>query len=247
VPQYRAGFGPFARGFRSVPFGDVDALAAALSARTCAVLVEPIQGEGGIIVPPAGYLAAVSALCRERNVLFVADEIQTGLGRTGARFACDHEPVTPDVLILGKALGGGLYPVSAVLASAEIMSALGPGDHGSTFGGNPLAASIGIAALDVLEDERLAERAAAAGTRLIAGLRAIASPFVVEVRGRGLLVGVECVKPARRLADALLRHGVAAKDTHDVVLRITPPLVITDEEIDFLLAAAAAAMEECVR
>jgi ornithine--oxo-acid transaminase len=245
VAQYRDGFGPFAGGFRSVPFGDLDELAAAITPNTCAFLVEPIQGEGGIIVPPAGYLAAAQALCRERNVLCVVDEIQTGLGRTGARFASDHEGVTPDVLILGKALGGGMYPVSAVLASAAIMSVLRPGDHGSTFAGNPLAAAIGIAALDVLEDERLAERAAARGARLLAGLRAIDAPSIVDVRGRGLLIGMEFSYPARRVADALLRYGVAAKDTHDTVLRITPPLVITEEEIEFLLEAMARAIGGC--
>jgi ornithine--oxo-acid transaminase len=244
VAQYREGFGPFGPGFRSVPFGDLSALQQALSPNTCAFLVEPIQGEGGIIVPPTGYLAAAHALCREHNVLFVADEIQTGLGRTGARFATDVEHAKPDVLVLGKALSGGMYPISAVLASAEIMSALEPGDHGSTFGGNPLAAAIGIAALDVVDEERLAERAAAAGARLLAGLRRIASPIVADVRGRGLLIGVEFTIPARRVAEALLRHGVAAKDTHERVLRVTPPLVITDDEIDYLLAALTNAVNE---
>jgi ornithine--oxo-acid transaminase len=245
VAQYRAGFGPFAAGFRSVPFGDIAALQSAITPNTCAFLVEPIQGEGGIILPPAGYLAAAQALCREYDVLFIADEIQTGLGRTGARFASDHENVTPDVLILGKALSGGMYPVSAVLASAAIMSVLRPGDHGSTFAGNPLAAAIAIAALDVLEDEHLAERAASAGARLLAGLRAIAASIVVDVRGRGLLIGLEFSIPARHVANALMRHGVAAKDTRNTVLRITPPLVIADDEIAFLLDAIANAIGEC--
>lgn len=245
VAQYRDAFGPFAGGFRTIPFGDLRALEGAISAHTCAFLVEPIQGEGGIVVPPPGYLAAARALCRERNVLFVCDEIQTGLGRTGLRFASDAEDAKPDVLVLGKALSGGMYPVSAVLASREIMSTLAPGDHGSTFAGNPLAAAIGIAALDVLEEERLAERAARRGERLLDGLRRIDSPLIVDVRGRGLLVGVEFGIPARRVAEALLRHGVAAKDTHETVLRVTPPLIVTDAEIDLLVEAMARAVEEC--
>jgi ornithine--oxo-acid transaminase len=239
TPEYRAGFGPFAGGFRTVPFGDIAALESAIGPDTCAFLVEPIQGEGGIIVPPPGFIAAARALCTERNVLFVADEIQTGLGRTGYDLACMHDSVKPDVLILGKALSGGCYPISAVLASREIMSVLRPGEHGSTFGGNPLAAAIGIAALDVVEEEHLAERSRQSGEKIIALLRAIDSPVIVEVRGRGMLIGIELAMPAKRLVEALLRHGVAAKDTHGTVLRITPPLIITDDEIAYLGSAMA--------
>jgi ornithine--oxo-acid transaminase len=245
IAQYRDGFGPFAGGFRTVPFGNLDALRQAITPDTCAFLVEPIQGEGGIIVPPRGYLAAAQALCREHDVLLVCDEIQTGLGRTGTRFACDADGVHPDVLLLGKALSGGMYPVSAVLASRAIFATLAPGDHGSTFAGNPLASAIGIAALDVLEDERLAERAACMGARLLAGLRALRSPLIVEVRGRGLLIGMEFTIPARRIAEALLRHGVAAKDTHETVLRVTPPLIVTDAEIDCIVERMAHALEDC--
>lgn len=242
--EYRAGFGPFAGGFRIVPFGDLAALDAAIGPHTCAFLVEPIQGEGGIVVPPPGYIAAARALCTERNVLFVADEIQTGFGRTGDDFACMHDAVRPDVLILGKALSGGCYPISAVLASREIMSVFNPGDHGSTFGGNPLAAAIGIAAIDVVEHEHLAERSRRAGAKLLAVLRAIASPLIVDVRGRGLLIGIQLAVPGRRLVDALLRQGVAAKDAHGTVVRITPPLIISDEEIAYLGAAMTAAFAD---
>lgn len=245
VEQYRRDFGPFSPGFRSVPFGNLAALEAAITANACAFLVEPIQGEGGIIVPPPGYLDAARELCRERNVLFMADEIQTGFGRTGARFAYEHDRAKPDVLILGKALGGGVYPVSAVLASRAIMSTLEPGDHGSTFAGNPLAAAVGIAAIDVTVEEHLPERARIAGDRLFERLRRIASPLVRDVRGRGLLTGIELTIPARTVVDALLRHGVAAKDTHETVIRITPPLVIGGEEIDFLVDALERALAAC--
>ena len=244
TPEYRAGFGPFAAGFRTVPFGDIAALESAIGPETCAFLVEPIQGEGGIIVPPPGYIAAARALCAERDVLFVADEIQTGLGRTGYDIACMHDGVKPDVLILGKALSGGCYPISAVLASREIMSVLRPGEHGSTFGGNPLAAAIGIAALDVVEQEHLAERARESGEKILALLRGIDSPLIVEVRGRGMLIGIELTIPARRLVDALLHYGVAAKDAHETVIRITPPLIITAEEIAYLGSAMTRAFAE---
>jgi ornithine--oxo-acid transaminase len=245
VERYRSDFGPFAPGFRIVPYGDPAALEKAITPNTCAFLVEPIQGEGGIIVPPDGYLTTARTLCRERNVLFIADEIQTGLGRTGMRFAYQYEDAKPDVLILGKALGGGVYPISAVLSSRDVMSTLEPGDHGSTFGGNPLAAAIGIAALDVIEDEHLSERARVAGAHLLERLRAIESPLIGDVRGRGLLLGIELTIPARVLVDALLRRGVAAKDTHGTVIRITPPLIITEEEIEFLVDALEGALADC--
>jgi ornithine--oxo-acid transaminase len=234
-PSYRADFGPFTPGFVLVNYGDADALERAITPNTCAILIEPIQGEGGVVVPPEGFLKRVWALCKEHNVLFVADEIQTGFGRTGDLFACEFDNVTPDVLIVGKALGGGYYPVSAVLANDALMSLFGPGDHGSTFGGNPLASAVAEAALDVIVDEKLASRARYAGAKIMQGLRAVHSPYVKEVRGRGLLIGVELTIPAKRLSEALLARGVAAKDTHGSVLRIAPPLVIDDAEIDFLL------------
>jgi ornithine--oxo-acid transaminase len=234
-PHYREEFGPFTPGFVVVPYGDADALERAITPNTCAILVEPIQGEGGVVVPPEGFIKRAWALCKEHNVLFMADEIQTGFGRTGDLFACEFDNITPDVLIVGKALGGGYYPVSAVLANDALMSVFGPGDHGSTFGGNPLASAVAEAALDVIVDEKLAARARYAGAKIMQGLRAVHSPYVKEVRGRGLLIGVELTMPAKRLSEELLARGVAAKDTHGSVLRIAPPLVINDAEIEFLL------------
>ncbi|MGH7738271.1 MAG: ornithine--oxo-acid transaminase [Candidatus Tyrphobacter sp.] len=242
--QYRKDFGPFVPGFTLVPFGDAAALARAITPRTCAVLLEPIQGEGGVVVPPEGFLAQTFALCRERDVLFVADEVQTGLGRTGDLFACDHESVRPDVLVLGKALGGGYYPVSAVASSRAIMDLFHPGDHGSTFGGNPLACAVAHAAIDALVDERLPQRAREAGDRILGALRSVHSPLLREVRGRGLLVGLEVSVPARSLSEALLRRGVVAKDTHENVLRIAPPLVIDTEATDFLIESITASLRE---
>jgi len=238
--QYRDGFGPFTPGFVSVPFGDAAALEAAIGPDTCAFVVEPIQGEAGIVVPPAGYLRAAREICTRRNVLLICDEIQTGLGRTGALLACDHEGIRPDGLTLGKALGGGLLPVSAFLARADVMAQFTPGDHGSTFGGNPLAAAVGLAALDLLEEERLAERAAAMGEHLMAGLRALKHPGIFELRGRGLLVGVEidpAFASARQVCEALAAEGVLTKDTHGTVVRLAPPLVVTKEQIDLAVAA----------
>jgi ornithine--oxo-acid transaminase len=246
-PQYREDFGPYSAGFRLVDFGDLEQLRAALGPSTAAFLVEPIQAEAGIIMPPDGYLAAARALCRERNVLFVLDEIQTGLGRTGKLFAHDHEPgADPDMLILGKALGGGVYPVSAVLASRAVMTLLKPGDHGSTFGGNPLAAAVGSAALDVLVDERLTERAAELGAHLRTALATLRSDKIVEVRGRGLLIGVEIATgagTARSYCGRLLERGVLAKDTHAQVIRLAPPLVVERAELDWLVAQLRAVLE----
>jgi ornithine--oxo-acid transaminase len=242
-PHYRRNFGPFTPGFVFVNYGDADALQRAITPNTCAILIEPIQGEGGVIVPPDGYLKRAWAMCREHNVLFVADEIQTGFGRTGDLFACDFDNIKPDVLIVGKALGGGYYPVSAVLAGDALMSLFKPGDHGSTFGGNPLASAVGEAALEVIVEENLAARARYAGAKLMQGLRAVQSPLVKEVRGRGLLVGIELTVSAKELSHALLERGVAAKDTYEYVLRMAPPLVISDDEIDFLLARYREAME----
>ncbi len=241
--QYRHDFGPFTPGFVAVPYGDYDALAAAVNERTCAILVEPIQGEGGVIVPPPDFLKRAWGLCREHRVLFMADEIQTGLGRTGDLFACDHDGIKPDVMIVGKALGGGYYPVSAMLASRDLMQLFGPGDHGSTFGGNPLACAVGMASLDVIESENLPARARYAGARLMRGLRDLASPAIEEVRGRGLLIGLQLTVPARRLAELLMERGVVAKDTHEDVLRIAPPLVIEDAEIELLLSAMDGALK----
>jgi ornithine--oxo-acid transaminase len=242
-PAYRADFGPFMPGFIFVNYGDADALERAITPNTCAILIEPIQGEGGVIVPPDGFLKRAWALCKEHNVLFAADEIQTGFGRTGDLFACDFDNVKPDLLIVGKALGGGYYPVSAVLASNALMSLFAPGDHGSTFGGNPLACAVGEAALEVIVDEKLASRARYAGAKVMQGLRSVHSPRVKEIRGRGLLIGIEMTAPAKPLVEALIERGVVAKDTHERVLRIAPPLVIDDEAIDFLLARYREALE----
>ena len=242
-PSYRKHFGPFTPGFVFVPYGDADALERAITPNTCALLIEPIQGEGGVIVPPEGFLKRAWALCKEHNVLFLADEIQTGFGRTGDLFACDFDNVTPDVLIVGKALGGGYYPVSAVLASDALMSLFKPGDHGSTFGGNPLGSAVAEASLDVILDEKLASRSRYAGAKIMQGLRTVASPLVQEIRGRGLMIGVEMTVPAKALSHALLERGVAAKDTHERVLRIAPPLVIDDDAIGFLLTHYRNALE----
>ena len=238
--QYRDGFGPFAAGFVSVPFGDVAALEATITPNTAAFLVEPIQGEAGIIVPPAGYLAAAREICTRHGVLLICDEVQTGLGRTGAVLACDHDGIRPDGLVLGKALGGGLLPVSAFLATDELMGVFSPGDHGSTFGGNPLAAAVGEAALDLLLRERLSERARVRGDELLARLREIEHPAIRDVRGKGLLIGVEidpAYASARQVCEALLTAGVLSKDTHGTVVRFAPPLIIESEQIE--LAAAA--------
>ncbi|HEV8314560.1 MAG TPA: ornithine--oxo-acid transaminase [Burkholderiaceae bacterium] len=240
--QYRDGFGPFAPGFAAVPFGDAAALEAAITPDTCAFLVEPIQGEAGIVVPPAGYLQRVREICTRHNVLMICDEIQTGLGRTGALLACDHEGIRPDGLTLGKALGGGLLPVSAFLAREDVMAQFTPGDHGSTFGGNPLAAAVGEAALELLQRERLAERAAELGEYLMQRLRALAHPALIDIRGRGLLVGVEVASrfaPARIVCEALMEEGVLTKDTHGTVVRLAPPLIISREQIDVTVDALA--------
>ena len=243
TPEYRAGFGPFVPGFVAVPFGDAGALERAIAPNTCAVLIEPIQGEGGVNVPPDGYLRSVRDLCTRTNVLMLADEVQTGFGRTGDMFACDHEGVRPDVLIVGKALGGGYYPVSAALADDELMRLFQPGDHGSTFGGNPLACAVAQASLDVIVSEDLAARARRAGAEIVRGLRALGSPAIADVRGRGLLIGIALRISAKRLSHALLEAGVAAKDTHRDVLRLAPPLVIDDAAVAFLLERFAQALD----
>jgi ornithine--oxo-acid transaminase len=231
--QYRDGFGPFTPGFRVIPFGDAGALAGAITPNTCAFLVEPIQGEAGIIIPPDGYLREAWEICRRHDVLFIVDEIQSGLGRAGKMFAYQHEDVRPDAIIVGKALGGGFYPVSAVLASKDVLGVFRPGDHGSTFGGNPMACAIARAALDVIVQERLPQRAAEKGGRLLGRLQAMRSPVVRDVRGRGLWIGIELDRPARPYCEALKNEGLLCKETHDFVLRVSPPLVIDDDEIDW--------------
>lgn len=244
--QYRDGFGPYTPGFVSVPFGDASALEAAITPHTAAFIVEPIQGEAGIVVPPPGYLKAAREICTRHNVLLICDEVQTGLGRTGRTLACDHEGVRPDGLTLGKALGGGLLPVSAFLAREDVMAQFTPGDHGSTFGGNPLAAAVGLAALHLLEHEQLARRAHEMGDYLMARLRALDHPAIAEVRGKGLLVGVEIdprVAEARAVCEGLMAEGVLTKDTHHTVVRLAPPLVIERAHIDLTLAALRRVLE----
>jgi ornithine--oxo-acid transaminase len=234
--QYQAGFGPFPEGFKLVDYGDVAALENAITPNTAAFLVEPIQGEGGIIIPPLGYLKACQELCRKHNVLLIADEIQTGLGRTGKFLACEHEDVVPDGLLLGKALGGGIMPVSMFLSRADVMDVFTPGDHGSTFGGNPLAATIGLEALNILVDDKLSEASSSNGEYLLQKLEELKSPLIADIRGRGLFVGIE-IDPAkasaRRVCEELMRRGLLSKETHETVVRLAPPLVITREQIDW--------------
>ncbi len=244
--QYRDGFGPFAPGFREVPFGDADALAAAVTQHTVGFLFEPIQAEGGVIVPPAGYLKRVREICDQKGIAMMADEIQTGLGRTGRLFACEWEGVRADILIVGKALGGGVYPVSAVLADAEFMEVFKPGDHGSTFGGNPLAAAIARASLRVILDEDLPKRADELGGWFMRELVALDSPHVAEVRGKGLLIGVEIRESsgtARPYCEALKERGILAKETHGQVIRFAPPLVIEKETLQEVLADIAEVLQ----
>ncbi|MDI9485022.1 MAG: ornithine--oxo-acid transaminase [Bacillota bacterium] len=240
--QYRYGFGPFTPGFTAVPFGDADALEQAITENTVAILAEPIQGEGGVLVPPEGYLAKMRELASRHNVLMMLDEIQTGLGRTGRLFAYEYDDAKPDVLILGKALGGGVYPVSAMLSNADVMDVFGPGDHGSTFGGNPLGCAAGMAALQVIEEESLVERAFTLGKYFREELEKIQSPYVQEVRGKGLLIGVEIKKEhgtARPFCERLMKLGLLCKETHDYTIRFAPPLTITKDEIDWSLEKIA--------
>ncbi len=244
-PQSRGGFGPFAPGFKTVPFGDADALEAAIGPNTVAFLVEPIQGEAGVIIPPAGYLKRVRELCTQHNVILILDEIQTGLGRTGKLLAEEHEGIEADLTLIGKALSGGFYPVSAVLSNTEVMSVLHPGEHGSTFGGNPLACAIARAALKVLTEEGMIENAARVGARLQAGLAAVATPSVKEVRGRGLMIAVELQHDAggaRRVCETLQARGLLAKETHEHTIRIAPPLILTDAQADWIVDQFAASL-----
>ena len=243
--QYREGFGPFTPGFTLIPYGDIDALGAAIGANTVGFLVEPIQGEAGVIVPPDGYMREAAEVCRANGVALVADEIQTGLGRTGRMYCCDWEGVRPDILIVGKALGGGVYPVSAAIADAEFMDVFRPGDHGSTFGGNPLGAAVGSASLRVIIDEDLPRRSDELGSWFMDRLRAIPSPHVEEVRGRGLMIGVvirESSGTARPFCEALQERGILAKETHHQVVRFAPPLTVAREDLEAALVEIEAVL-----
>jgi ornithine--oxo-acid transaminase len=231
--EYRRGFGPLTPGFRIIPYGDVEALKQAITPNTAAFLLEPIQGEAGIIIPPNGYLKEAFDVCKQNNVLFVADEIQTGLGRTGKLFACDWEEVHPDMYIIGKALGGGVFPVSAVAADQEILGVFEPGSHGSTFGGNPLGCAVAIAALDVLIEENLAERSRELGEYFLNRLKTIQNPVIKEIRGRGLFIGIELTTKARPYCEKLKDLGLLCKETHENTIRFAPPLIITKEELDW--------------
>lgn len=245
--QYREGFGPFPAGFKNIPYGDADALKQAITPNTATFLVEPIQGENGIKLPPAGYLKKCAEICKQNNVLLICDEIQTGLGRTGKLLACEHEGVKPDAVVLGKALGGGLLPISAFLSSSKVMSVFTPGDHGSTFGGNPLAAAVGSAAIDLIFKEHLIEKAAELGDYFLHALKQIKSPAIKEVRGKGLLIGLE-INPdydsARGVCLRLLKQGILSKDAHDTVVRLAPPLVITKAQLDTVVTAITKVIEE---
>ena len=242
--QYRDGFGPFTPGFKVIPFGDAAALRDAITLNTCAFLVEPIQGEAGIVIPPDGFLREAAEICRRNNVLLVADEIQSGLGRTGKLFAYMHEGVRPDMVIVGKALSGGFYPVSAVLSSKEILGVFHPGDHGSTFGGNPLGCAVARAALRVLIEENLVKRSAELGEYFLGRLQTLRSSHLREVRGKGLWIGIELDVPARPYCEALRELGILCKETHDHVIRIAPPLVITRKEIDWACERIRQVIEE---
>ena len=246
-PQYQYGFGPFPPGFLNVEYGSIDALAEAINENTAAFIIEPIQGEGGIIIPPEGYLRSVADLCREHNVLLIVDEIQTGLGRTGKLLACQHEDVRPDGLILGKALGGGILPVSMFLARRDVMEVFTPGDHGSTFGGNPLGAAVGLEALNILMEDQLAQNSARMGAYLLEELHKIDSPVVREVRGRGLFIGME-IDPefatARAICEALMSRGLLSKETHETVVRLAPPLVIGKAELDWAVGQICEVIDE---
>jgi ornithine--oxo-acid transaminase len=242
-PLYKDGFGPFTPGFVTIPFGDAEALERSITPNTCAFLFEPIQCEAGILIPPEGFIRDAAQICRRERVLLVADEIQTGLGRTGYFLACHAEDVQPDALILGKALSGGTYPVSAVVSSSEILGVFRPGSHGSTYGGNPLACAVARTALRVLEEERLAERSQELGAWLLYELRKIRHPHIKEIRGRGLLLGIELLSPARAYCERLKDLGVLCKETHDYVIRLAPPLVTAREDLAWLVGQVRAAFE----
>ena len=235
-PDYRRGFGPLLAGIKLVPYGDLQALKDAITPNTAAFIIEPIQGEAGINIPPKGYMKQAFELCRENRVLFIADEIQAGLGRTGKMFACEHEDIVPDMYILGKALGGGVFPISCVVADDEILGVFEPGSHGSTFGGNPLACAVSMTALDVLVEDKLVENSAKLGDYFLSELKNINNPIIKEVRGRGLFIGVELTEAARPYCEKLKELGLLCKETHDTVIRFAPPLIISKEEIDLALS-----------
>lgn len=235
-PDYQRGFGPLLTGIKLVPYGNLQALKDAITPNTAAFIIEPIQGEAGINIPPKGYMKQAFELCRENRVLFIADEIQAGLGRTGKMFACEHEDIVPDMYILGKALGGGVFPISCVVADDEILGVFEPGSHGSTFGGNPLACAVSMTALDVLVEDKLVENSAELGDYFLSELKNINNPIIKEVRGRGLFIGVELTKAARPYCEKLKELGLLCKETHDTVIRFAPPLIITKEEIDLALS-----------
>ncbi|WP_433744026.1 ornithine--oxo-acid transaminase [Falsibacillus pallidus] len=233
--EYKRGFGPMLPGIKLIPYGDLDALKEAITPNTAAFLIEPIQGEAGIVLPEEGFLKAAHEYCKENKVLFIADEIQAGLARSGKMFACEWEDVDPDMYILGKALGGGVFPISCVVANKEILNVFNPGSHGSTFGGNPMACAVSVAALDVLIDEKLAERSLELGEYFMDKLKEIENPMIKEVRGRGLFIGVELKEPARKYCESLKEQGLLCKETHDTVIRFAPPLVISKEELDWAI------------
>lgn len=234
-PDYKRGFGPMMDGVVLIDYGDIDALKNAITPNTAGFIIEPIQGEAGIKIPKKGFIKQAFELCKQNNVLFIADEIQAGLGRTGKLFACEHEDVVPDMYILGKALGGGVFPISCVLANDDVLGVFNPGSHGSTFGGNPVACAVSMAALDVIIDEKLSEKSAQLGEYLLSELKKINNPIIQEVRGRGLFVGMELTEPARPYCEKLKELGLLCKETHDTVIRFAPPLVISKEEIDLAL------------
>lgn len=238
-PEYKRGFGPMLPGIKLIPYGDLDALKAAITQNTAAFLIEPIQGEAGIVIPPEGFIKEAMDLCKANNVLFIADEIQAGLARTGKMFACEWEGIEPDMYILGKALGGGVFPISCVVANKDILGVFNPGSHGSTFGGNPMACAVSIAALDVLVDEQLAQKSLELGEYFINKLKEIKNPKIKEVRGRGLFIGVELTEAARPYCEQLKDFGLLCKETHDTVIRFAPPLVIKKEELDWAIERIA--------
>src|SRR5690625_2385136 len=241
--EYQRGFGPLLPGIKLIPYGDIDALKAAINENTAGFLLEPIQGEAGIVIPPEGFLKEAYDLCKQHNVLFIADEIQSGLGRSGKMFACDWEEVTPDIIILGKALGGGVFPISCVVANEDILGVFNPGSHGSTFGGNPLACAVSVAALDVIIDEKLPERSNELGQYLQAELNKINNPIIKEVRGKGLFIGMELTEEARPYCEKLMEEGLLCKETHDYVIRFAPPLVISQEDLDWAINKIKKVME----
>jgi ornithine--oxo-acid transaminase len=233
--EYKRGFGPMLPGIKLIPYGDLEALKSAITPNTAAFLIEPIQGEAGIVIPPEGFMKAAFELCKQNNVLFIADEIQAGLARTGKMFACEWEGIQPDMYILGKALGGGVFPISCVVANQDILGVFNPGSHGSTFGGNPLACAVSIAALDVLIDEKLSEKSLELGQYFVSKLKEIQNPRIKEIRGRGLFIGVELTEPARKYCEELKEQGLLCKETHDTVIRFAPPLIISKDELDWAI------------